>query len=206
MPFRSSNTYLLCKGSFRTFWRGPSLNCPSLSSVVCPLPYRTAHFGGEKREKSARKRRGRGVASKGGKKEERTHENKSVSEGACDDIRAKSQDIPPKKFDFPGFEGHPELFGPHPFTWKTPTSPENIRTPKFGFVLFFRDGKSAGTEMLQVAYVQRLRSHPWTAEPHWGVTSATGPQGCKPAHALRKRERKRDDDHDLGLFKAQLTC
>ena len=34
---------------------------------------------------------------------------------------AKSRDIPPKKFDFPGFEGHLELFGPHPFTWKTPT-------------------------------------------------------------------------------------
>ena len=43
-----------------------------------------------------------------------------------------------KMFDFPGFEGHVELFGPHPFTWKTPTPPENIRTQKFGFVLFFR--------------------------------------------------------------------
>ena len=32
------------------------------------------------------------------------------------DIPAKSRDIPPKKFDFPGFEGHTELFGPHPFT------------------------------------------------------------------------------------------
>ena len=44
----------------------------------------------------------------------------------------------PKKFDFPGFEGHTELFGPHPFTWKTPTPWENIRTQRFGFVLFFR--------------------------------------------------------------------
>ena len=44
------------------------------------------------------------------------------------DIPAKSRDIPPKKFDFPGFEGHTELFGPHPFTWKTSTPPENIRT------------------------------------------------------------------------------
>ena len=43
------------------------------------------------------------------------------------DIPAKSRDIPPKKFDFPGFEGHTELFGPHPFVWKTPTPPENIR-------------------------------------------------------------------------------
>ena len=32
------------------------------------------------------------------------------------DIPAKLPDIPPKKFDFPGFEGHTELFGPHPFT------------------------------------------------------------------------------------------
>ena len=42
-----------------------------------------------------------------------------------------------RKFDFPGFEAHTKLFGPHPFTWKTPTPPENIRTQKFGFVLFF---------------------------------------------------------------------
>ena len=50
---------------------------------------------------------------------------------------------PAKKFDFLGFERYIELFGPHPFTWKTPTppefpGPENIRTQKFGFVLFFR--------------------------------------------------------------------
>ena len=44
--------------------------------------------------------------------------------GRCRDIPVKSQDIPPKKFDFPDFEGHTELFGPHPFTWKTPTPPE----------------------------------------------------------------------------------
>ena len=31
----------------------------------------------------------------------------------------------------PGFEGHTELSGPHPFTWKTPTPPENIRTKEF---------------------------------------------------------------------------
>ena len=53
------------------------------------------------------------------------------------DIPAKSRDIPPKKFDFPGFEGHTELFGPHPFTWKTPTPPENIRSKKFGFGFVF---------------------------------------------------------------------
>ena len=31
------------------------------------------------------------------------------------DIPAKSRNIPPKKFDFSGFEGLSELFGPHPF-------------------------------------------------------------------------------------------
>ena len=58
--------------------------------------------------------------------------------GRLRDIPAKSRDIPPKKFDFPGFEAHIELFGPHPFTWKTPTPPENIRTQKFRFGFFFR--------------------------------------------------------------------
>ena len=53
------------------------------------------------------------------------------------DIPAKSRDIPPKKFDFPGFEGRIELFGPHPSTWKIPTPPENIRTKKFGFGFLF---------------------------------------------------------------------
>ena len=45
---------------------------------------------------------------------------------------------PGKKFDSLGFEGHTELFGPHPFTWKTPTPPENIRTQKIRFGFFFR--------------------------------------------------------------------
>ena len=53
------------------------------------------------------------------------------------DIPAKCRDIPPKKFDSLCFEGHIELFGPHPFTWKTPTPLENIRTKKFGFGFLF---------------------------------------------------------------------
>ena len=57
--------------------------------------------------------------------------------GHLRDIPPKSWDIPPKKFDFPGFEGHTELFGPHPFTWKTPTPPENIWTKMFGFGFLF---------------------------------------------------------------------
>ena len=42
-----------------------------------------------------------------------------------------------------GFEGHTELFGPHPFTSKTPTLPEDILTQKFGFgfLLNFRERK-----------------------------------------------------------------
>ena len=57
--------------------------------------------------------------------------------GVRRDIPAKSWDIPSLKFGFSLFEGHAELFGPHPFTSKTPTPPENIRTQNFGFVLFF---------------------------------------------------------------------
>ena len=53
-------------------------------------------------------------------------------------VLVRKRDVLPKKFDFPGFEGHTELFDPHPFTWKTPTPPENSRTQKFGFVPFFR--------------------------------------------------------------------
>ena len=58
--------------------------------------------------------------------------------GRFRDIPAKSRDIPPKKFDSLGFGGHKELFGPHPFTWKTPTPPENIRAQKFRFGFLFR--------------------------------------------------------------------
>ena len=36
-----------------------------------------------------------------------------------------------------GFEGHTELFDHHPFTWKTPTLPEGIRTSKFRFGFLF---------------------------------------------------------------------
>ena len=53
--------------------------CPSPSSALCPFLYRTEHFSrGRKGRKCAEKRGGRGVARKGGKKEKRTRENKSV--------------------------------------------------------------------------------------------------------------------------------
>ena len=62
----------------RTFWRDPSRNCPSPSSALFPFLYRTEHFSkGRKWRKCAEKRGGRGVASKGGKKEKRTRENRS---------------------------------------------------------------------------------------------------------------------------------
>ena len=58
--------------------------------------------------------------------------------GHLRDIPAKkSRDIPPKKFGFPGFEGHAELFGPQPFTWKSPTPPENIGPESLGLGSFF---------------------------------------------------------------------
>ena len=44
---------------------------------------------------------------------------------------------PPKSLVSLGFEGRTELFGPHPFKWKTPTPPEDTRTKKFGFGFLF---------------------------------------------------------------------
>ena len=49
---------------------------------------------------------------------------------------SKIPGYPAKSFISRSFEGHTELFGPHPFMWKTPTPPENIQTQEFGFVLF----------------------------------------------------------------------
>ena len=59
--------------------------------------------------------------------------------GRFRDVPAKSRDIPPKKFDSLGFEGHTELFGPHPFTWKTPTPPKISGLKSLGLGSFFRD-------------------------------------------------------------------
>ena len=59
--------------------------------------------------------------------------------GQFRDIPVKSRDIPPKQNWFsPGFRGHTELFGPHPFVWRNPTPPENIRAQKFRFGFVFR--------------------------------------------------------------------
>ena len=43
----------------------------------------------------------------------------------------KSRDITPISL---GFEWRTQLFGPHPFTWKTPTPPEDIQTKELGFL------------------------------------------------------------------------
>ena len=43
----------------------------------------------------------------------------------------------PKSLVFLGFERRTELSGPHQFTWKTHTPPEDIRTKKFGFGFLF---------------------------------------------------------------------
>ena len=48
-------------------------------------------------------------------------------------IPTKIPGYPFKSFVSLGFEGDTGLFGPHPFTWKTPNPPEDIRTKKFGF-------------------------------------------------------------------------
>ena len=53
------------------------------------------------------------------------------------DIPLKIPGYPAKKFGFPGFEGHMDFFGPHPFMGKTTTPPEDIRTKMFGFGFFF---------------------------------------------------------------------
>ena len=64
--------------------------------------------------------------------------------GHARDIPAKSRDIPPKSLVSLGFEAHTELFGPHPFTWKTPTPPENSRTKKFRFGFLFLPSHDMG--------------------------------------------------------------
>ena len=55
--------------------------------------------------------------------------------GAPGISQPKSRDIPLKGLFSLGFKGHTELFGPHPFTWKTPTLQKDIQTQKFEFVL-----------------------------------------------------------------------
>ena len=63
----------------RTLWRGASRSCPSPSSTLYPFLYRIEHFSrGRKGEKVPRKGEEEGWPAKGGKKEKRTRENRSV--------------------------------------------------------------------------------------------------------------------------------
>ena len=59
--------------------------------------------------------------------------------GQPQDIPAKIPGYPAKKFGFPGFRRTYRAlnFGPHPFPWKTPTPPKDIRTKKFGSGFLF---------------------------------------------------------------------
>ena len=64
--------------------------------------------------------------------------------GCPRDIPAKSRDIPPKKFDFPGFEGRIGLFGPPPVhvedphpTRKYPDQKVWVWVPFSSLILFF---------------------------------------------------------------------
>ena len=52
----------------------------------------------------------------------------SNSSGTPGISRQNSRDILPRSLVSLGFEGHTELFGPHPFTWKTPTPSEGLLT------------------------------------------------------------------------------
>ena len=64
--------------SFPNFGERSILELPLSSSALCPLLYRTEHFSrGGKGAKRYREKGGKGVASKEGKKEKRTRENRS---------------------------------------------------------------------------------------------------------------------------------
>ena len=73
-----------------------------------------------------------------------------------------------KKFDFPGFEGHTELFGPHPFVWKTPTPPEISGLKSLGLGSFFVQ------KGLEVCYC------PWGCHPDPRLGPVLGPSRSHP--------------------------
>ena len=80
--------------------------------------------------------------------------------------------IPGKKFDFPGFEGHTELFGHHPFMWKTPTPPEKFPDSKVWVcALFFR------------ARQKELSSHYEIRSPLRGKLSSSQENGLRTSCA-----------------------
>ena len=66
-----------------------------------------------------------------------THFFFSNFSGAQRDIPAKIAGYPAQEVWFPWASKDIPSFGPHHFTWKTPTPPEDIRPQKFGFVFLF---------------------------------------------------------------------
>ena len=99
--------------------------------------------------------------------------------GFCRNIPAKPRDIPPKKFGFPGLEGHTELFGPHPIHEEDPHPAEDIRTQKFGFVLFFHVNSDQGNFLINDILAPSMHSRASVCERNrerWALTcSRDGP-------------------------------
>ena len=119
----------------RTLWRGPPSNCPSRSSVLCPLLYRTEYFSRwSKGWQGAEKRRGRGVASKGGKKEKRTRENRSGIETNPEQRRKKRTQPPPKENLLENFSGLKEKLSRPVVDTKTLWKPGKPYPPSQSFL------------------------------------------------------------------------
>ena len=78
-------------------------------------------------------------------------------------------------FFFLGFKGHTELYDPHPFTLKTPTSPEGVQTQKmdFDFVFFVCSSCCRGQNINSKCFCSKFfdnpsghgcpRRKPWTS-------------------------------------------
>ena len=62
------------------------------------------------------------------------------------DIPPKSRDIPPKKFGFPGFEGHTELLAPTPSRGRPPPHPRISGPKSLGLGSFFLPAKQCPTD------------------------------------------------------------
>ena len=79
----------------RTLWRDPSRNCPSPSSALCPLLYRTEHFSREKKKakvcrEEGRKRGGQQKGQKGKKdawkqvgSSQQSHKSRMLQANCC---------------------------------------------------------------------------------------------------------------------------
>ena len=69
------------------------------------------------------------------------------------DIPARIQGCFTKNmFCWVSHKGHTELFGSHPFTWKIPTTPKDIRTKKSEFVLLLLAWKTSRKDTICPTY------------------------------------------------------